>query len=419
MKALGVVAVAASVSLACINARPGRAHDAGGLLDSGQSSDPVIRVLISSNTPVRGVAAPDGFVLTDAGGSLVARGRAGEAWRIEHQGRRVRAVRPDGVPTVWMAGAIRARAAGEGYVSVGGKPYRGDILFSGGDSGVVTINVLPIDDYVRGVVPLEMGDLSPSEAAAAEAQAVAARSYAFIHLEPAHAYDVSGGVLDQLYGGVAAETPVSSRAVDDTRGQVLEYAGRIVNAPYHAVCGGSTAAASEIWRSSDEPYLQSVSDQIPGTNRYYCDLSPRFKWTRTLDGTTLDAALAKYLANYAAVPGRNPGRARAVTIGSHTPSGRVGTLTITTDRGNFVLRGNDIRYVLRSPGGEILNSTYFSVETTPGADGSVAQLTLHGMGYGHGVGMCQWGAIGRARAGQDYRTILRAYYPGTSIGRAE
>lgn len=84
-----------------------------------------------------------------------------------------------------------------------------------------------------------------------------------------------------------------------------------------------------------------------------------------------------------------------------------------------MLRGNDIRFVLRPPGGEILNSTYFSVETTLGADGSVARLTLHGMGYGHGVGMCQWGAIGRARAGQDYQAILRAYYPGTTIGPVE
>ena len=416
MKALGVAALA--LGAACMNVGSGR-REAGGVLGARQTNEKLIRVLISSNTSVRGIAAPEGFVLSDAAGSPVARGRGGEAWRVEHDGRRVRAVRPDGVPTVWIDGAIRARAIGDGLLSVGGKPYRGDILLSGGDSGVVTINVLQIDDYLRGVVPLEMGDLSPAEAAAAEAQAVAARSYAFIHLDPSRAYDLTGGTLDQLYGGAAAETAVASRAVDDTHGLVLEYAGRIVNAPYHAVCGGSTAAASEIWRSNDEPYLQSVSDQIPGTNRYYCDLSPRFKWTRTLEGATLDAALARYLSSYTAVPGRVPGRARAVTIGSHTPSGRVGTLTITTDRGNFVLRGNDIRYVLRAPGGEILNSTYFSVESMLGPDGSVAQLTLHGMGYGHGVGMCQWGAIGRARAGQDYRAILRAYYPGTSIGRAE
>lgn len=417
MRVVGVVAIALGV--AGINAGPSARRERGSVPGEGRSSDRLIRVLISSNSPIRGIASPEGFELSDAGGSLVARARGGEAWRIERDGRRVRAVRPDGVPTAWLGGALRAHSLGDGLLSVGGKPYRGDMLLSAGDSGIVTINVLAIDEYLRGVVPLEMGDLAPAEAAAAEAQAVAARSYALIHLDPARAYDVSAGTSDQLYGGAAAETAVSSRAVDATHGLVLLYSGRVVNAPYHAVCGGSTAAASEVWRSKDEPYLQSVSDRIPGTNRYYCDLSPRFKWTRTLDGATLDAALAKYLATYVAVPGRDPGRARAVTVGSHTPSGRVGTLTITTDRGNFLLRGNDIRFVLRSPGGEILNSTYFSVETMVGMDGSVTQLTLHGMGYGHGVGMCQWGAIGRARAGQDYQTILRAYYPGTSIGPAE
>lgn len=417
MRLAGVVAVA--LGAASINAGPSARRERGSELGGGRASEPLIRVLISSNTPVRGIAAPEGFVLSDAGGNLVARARAGEAWRVEHDGRRVRAVRPDGVPTVWMDESIRVHPVGDGLLSVGGKPYRGDMLLSGGDSGVVTINVLAMDEYLRGVVPLEMGDLAPAEAAAAEAQAVAARSYAFIHLDRSRPYDVTGGTSDQLYGGAAAETAVSSSAVDATRGLVLLYAGRVVNAPYHAVCGGSTAAASEVWRSNDEPYLQSVSDRIPGTNRYYCDLSPRFRWTRTLDGATLDAALARYLATYVAVPGRDPGRARAVTVGSHTPSGRVGTLTITTDRGNFVLRGNDMRFVLRPPGGEILNSTYFSVETTVGMNGTVAQLTLRGMGYGHGVGMCQWGAIGRARAGQDYQTILRVYYPGTSIGPAQ
>jgi stage II sporulation protein D len=106
-------------------------------------------------------------------------------------------------------------------------------------------------------------------------------------------------------------------------------------------------------------------------------------------------------------------------IDTRTPSGRVETLKIATDRGNYVLRGNDIRYVLRAPGGEILNSTYFSVEVAAARDGAISKLTLRGTGYGHGVGMCQWGAIGRARAGQDFRTILQAYYPGTTVGLVE
>jgi stage II sporulation protein D len=158
---------------------------------------------------------------------------------------------------------------------------------------------------------------------------------------------------------------------------------------------------------------------MPGSSRYYCDIAPRFRWTRTLDGPQLDAALAQYLASYVSVPGRTPGIARNVAVATRTASGRVGSVLITTDRGNFTVRGNDIRYVLRPPGGEILNSTYFSVLATPGLDGSIAKVTLTGTGYGHGVGMCQWGAIGRARAGQDYRTILRTYYPGTTVGPAE
>jgi stage II sporulation protein D len=254
-----------------------------------------------------------------------------------------------------------------------------------------------------------------------QAQTVAARSYAYIHLttEPSRIYDVTGGTLDQVYGGVQAETPVASEAVESTHALVVKYAGRVVNAPYSSTCGGITAGASEVWRSNDEPYLQSVSDQIPGSSRYYCDIAPRFHWTRTIEGADLNAALARYLANYTTVPGKRPGIAREVSINGHTTSGRVATIKIATDRGSFIVRGNDIRYVLRQVGGEILNSTYFSVESATGLDGMLSQLIIRGNGYGHGVGMCQWGAIGRARAGQDYLTILRTYYPGTTVGPAE
>ncbi len=383
-----------------------------------QRSETLIRVLLSGNTPTARLSSPSGFNLLADGGSLMARSAPGAGWRIEHDGTRVRAVRPDGVPTVWSERAIRAQAIGTALLSLNGSPYRGELTFAGSDTGLVEINSLSIEDYVRGVVPLEMGDRPPADSAAVQAQAVTARSYAYIHLASGRSFDVTGGVLDQIYGGVAAETAVGSQAVESTRWLVLTYAGRVVNAPYHSACGGSTAAASEVWRTGDEPYLRPVSDRIPGTDRFYCDGAPRFVWTHTFDAAALNAAVAAYLANYANVPGKRPGTVNAVTVASHTPSGRVGTLTVTTDRGNFTLRGNDIRFVLRKPGSEILESTYFSVATAPAPDGSLARLTLHGMGYGHGVGMCQWGAIGRARAGQDFRAILEAYYPGTTIGSA-
>jgi stage II sporulation protein D len=164
-------------------------------------------------------------------------------------------------------------------------------------------------------------------------------------------------------------------------------------------------------------YLQRVSDRVAGSDHYYCDIAPRYRWSRTLTGTQLNAALEQYLRQYTAVPvGRGgPGQARVIGVRDRTASGRVATLDVETDRGIFPLRGDDMRYVLRVPGGEILNSTYFSVEPEY-RNGLVSRVTFRGQGNGHGVGMCQWGAIGRARAGQSFRSILGTYYPGTTVG---
>jgi stage II sporulation protein D len=391
-----------------------------GIKDAG---DATIRVLLSASLAAMRIASPGGLVLRAADGSLLAKTAHDETWRVEWQrgGGRIRAVRPDGVGTVWVEPPLIAHSPDGALLSIAGKPYRGDLDFYGGDSGVVVVNVVKIDEYLKGVVPMEIGTRAEGDSAAVQAQAITARSYAYTRLtrDPSRTYDLAAGVLDQVYGGAAVETPVSSQAVESTRTLVLKYAGRVVNAPYSSTCGGETAAASEVWRSGDEPYLQRVSDRIPGTDRYYCDISPRFAWTRTIDGAALNAALAQYLAAYTSVPNRTPGSAHDVAVASRTPSGRVGRVTITTDRGNFSLRGNDIRYVLRPPGGEILNSTNFSMESTHTSGGSIGHLTIRGNGYGHGVGMCQWGAIGRARAGEDVGTILHTYYPGTTIGPAE
>ena len=375
--------------------------------------DAPIRVALSTSATGVAVGAESGWRIT-AGGGLVARGEPGESWRVERDGRRIRAVRPDGVPTVWEDGAIVVRADDDGIVRYGRKRYRGELVLQASSDGILVVNRLPIDDYLMGVIPLEIGTNRQSDFAAIQAQAVAARSYAATNVGRTATYDLTGGVLDQVYGGVDAETAAAREAVESTRGLVLTYGGRVVNAPYHSTCGGTTAGADELWRTQNEPYLRSVSDRIPGTDRFYCDIAPRFRWTRTYDRATLDAVLRRYLAHYAAVPGGNPGRVEAIEVESRTASGRVGTLHVATDRGNFVLRGNDIRFVLRSAGGEMLNSTYFSVETST-SRGVLRTVTLRGRGYGHGVGMCQWGAIGRSRAGQDYREILAAYYPGTTV----
>ena len=383
-----------------------------------------VRIALERGERRIAISGTGGWRLYDSGGeSTLLRAAGGEVWSVEARGGALHAVSDDGSVTSLRPSPFVVRPAAPGsFVSVNGKSYRGEVwLFADGE-GVTAVNRLALENYLRGVVPLEIGNRAQAERAAVEAQAVAARSYAYTHLSPSSTrlYDMVATVMDQVYGGVKAETALSDAAVASTVGLVLTYHGVVVNAPYHSTCGGTTARASEVWpRSGDEPYLVPVSDRIPGTDRYYCDISPRFRWTRTFTEAALRSALDRYLRNYVSVPRGGPGRPKSVKVDGHTPSGRVRNLVITTDRGRYTLRENDIRFVLRSGSGEILNSTYFSVEETHddgrGRRGRLGTLVVRGSGYGHGIGMCQWGAIGRARAGQDFREILRTYYPGTVV----
>jgi stage II sporulation protein D len=314
-------------------------------------------------------------------------------------------------------GQLVVRPENGSFVQWNGKRYRGELVITATDSGSLVVNRLPMDDYLRGVVPLEIGNRTSAEMAAVQAQAVAARTYAYKHLNDARPFDMYATVQDQVYGGVDAENPLSDTAIASTNDVVVLYNGQPITTPYHSTCGGSTAGVSEVWYDQpDQPYLRPVSDKIPGTNNYYCDPSPRFSWTQTYDATGLRAVMEKYLANYTNAPKANLGRITDVREEGKTPSGRVAALTVQTESGSYTLRGNDIRFVLRDPKGVILNSTLFSLSAAT-SGGEVSSLTLNGRGYGHGIGMCQWGAIGRARAGQNYRTILETYYPGTTIGR--
>jgi len=381
------------------------------------ASERTVRVLVASKLPSAHLTAAGGWrMFAPDGTTLVAVPNPGERWILEREGTLVSARREDSrsVPLRESPIVVRPLEPG-GTIGFNGRRWRGELLVSSSAEGLVVVNRVRMDDYLRGVVPLEIGTSSSRDAAAVEAQAVTARSYAVIRLgDSPRGYDLTATTQDQVYGGADAETQVGNAAVDATHGLVLLYGGAVVNAPYHANCGGSTAAPQDSWRAAAEPYLQRVSDQIPGTNRYYCDQAPRFRWTRTFDAEELRGAVARYVRT---LPGGGGGIGAVtnVAVTSVTPAGRVGSLTFDTDRGRWSLRGNEIRAALRSPAGELLYSTYFSVDVVPGR-GGVQQLLLKGGGNGHGVGMCQSGAIGRARAGQDFRAILRTYYPGTTVG---
>lgn len=398
--AVSVLGIASCVSLSSPRGSARNLPVATGTYKNGR--DQLVRIALATGGTSLIGGTGDWAVYQNAGDRLVARYHPADSLAV--------------VPSPGAALVVRPFGAGS-FVTWNGKPYRGELLVGRSDSGAVVINRLPMDSYLRGVVPLEIGNRTAAEMAAVQGQAVAARTYAYKHLNDARAFDMYATVQDQVYGGVGAEKALSDSAISSTADAVVLYDGKPINTPYHSTCGGSTAGVSEVWYDQpDEPYLKPVSDRIPGTSGYYCDPSPRFSWTQSYDAAGLREVMEKYLASYTKAPSSSIGRITEIREEGRTASGRVAALEVRTESGTYTLKGNDIRFVLRDPKGAILNSTLFSLDAST-SDGEVRSLTINGRGYGHGIGMCQWGAIGRARAGQNFRTILETYYPGTTIGR--
>ena len=414
---LGVVAVACSAATGA-NA-PGRTSVTAPVATSratrGASARTVRIALAENQSQVRVTSGGGWELFAEDGRTAVALTNPGERWLLEREGAGIRAMREDSRAVTARERIVIARpTTADGDIAFNGRRYRGELVITVTADGLTVVNRLNMDDYLQGVVPLEIGTSAVADAAAVEAQAVSARSYAFTHLgSGGRLFDMRATVADQVYGGAGAESSVGNQAVHATTGLVLLYGGQVVNAPYFSTCGGSTAEPQDVWRAGAEPYLKRVSDQIPGSTHFYCEGAPRYRWTRRFSREELRESIGRYVRT---LPGGGTvSTVRSVTVSDVTPAGRVSTLTVETDRRALVLRGNEVRNALRLPSGEILYSTYFSVDAVAGR-GEVEMLALHGGGNGHGVGMCQAGAIGRARAGQDFRTILRTYYPGTTVG---
>jgi stage II sporulation protein D len=219
-----------------------------------------------------------------------------------------------------------------------------------------------------------------------------------------------------VYNGVAAETPQAWAAVRRTAGQVLRYRGEIIDAFFHSTCGFSTVGVEEAFSTARaRPYLRPVSD-ASGRGQYYCDISPRFRWREEWDGQKLRAIFTRTLPAVIPIGGDGLQPINDVEVTRTTRSGRVAELRIVFERGDVRIPGGNVRSVLRPEADRTLGSTAFQLTVTKDG-GRVSRLVAAGAGSGHGVGMCQWGAVGRARAGQDYRRILSIYFPGTTIER--
>lgn len=429
----GAVVVAAGAVLACAPQRvsPPAPHDAGIVAETREmpgrlARDRVALVAIASRVAEAPVSATGRWRIDELGGRVsLVKGRGDEPWRIEQKNGLLRVAGDGGDATPWRMGPFVARPLDNTFLRYGNRRFRGELVFTATDSGVMVVNRLPVEDYLRGVVPLEMPARGAADRAALEAQAIAARSYTYMRVpggtveEPVAGFNLVATVQNQVYSGVDVEHPLVNEAIDATSGQVIRYNGLPVDAPYYSSCGGRTAVAGEAWRGvKEEPYLQPVDDIDPRTGRPYCDISPRNHWQADFDEAQLQDIVRRALQlNGARDP--KPVAVQEFSVPARGRSGRAASVVLRTERGDVTISARDIRAILRDARGAILNSTYFSVDRESRGRGRLTGLTLRGAGNGHGVGMCQWGAIGRSRAGADARAILRHYYPGTVVGFAD
>lgn len=312
-----------------------------------------------------------------------------------------------------------ASTMAERYVTVNGRPFRGAVEVFARAGGITVVNALPLEQYLQGVVNAEMGRRAASEQAALEAQATVARTYALRNRGryAVDGYDLLAGVGDQLYGGVAAETELGIAAVRATAGLALLYHGTPITAFFHSTCGGSTATPEESFQLvRGAPYLRAVSDARPGGG-HYCDISPRFQWTVEWEGSQLRDILRHTVPAVLGIDSSAVTGLRDVYVRRTGASGRATDVRIRIAEGEIPVPGYAVRAVFQTPEGRPLGGSAVRFAARQ-QDGALASLVAQGRGWGHGVGLCQWGAVGRARAGQDARTILNAYFPGTTLARA-
>lgn len=290
-----------------------------------------------------------------------------------------------------FSGPIRLIPAPEARLFVAIRPYRGILEIRRTPSGRLTIiNELDLEEYLYGVLKMEVDPLWPVEAL--KAQAVAARTLAVYNLGryQSEGYDVRATTDTQVYGGISAEDPRTTAAVDVTRGEILVYQGRPILAVYHSDSGGATESSEYVW-GGRYPYLKGVPDPLTSS-------AP---WSVKMDLGAFEARLRR--------AGKNVAGVVSISTGDFTPSGRVGSVRIVSRAGTVALRATELRGLL---GADVMKSTLFTVRLLPDEQPAVE---FAGRGSGHGVGMSQWGARGQALQGRSYADILRYYYTGVTI----
>ncbi|MEO0078316.1 MAG: SpoIID/LytB domain-containing protein [candidate division WOR-3 bacterium] len=341
---------------------------------------PLVRVRLSTGDPVR-ISGSAGLDVT-LNSSLHALG-PNETVII-----RAGFVALPGRPEQGLQDTFSCKPRTNGRIRIGDREYRGSALaFVASTGELVVVNVLPIEEYLYGVVPCEISAVDQTIAEAVKAQAVVARSFTLARIARRRyqGHDVWDTYLrDQEYQGAGKETELARQAVLATRGQVLVYHGNVAEALYHANCGGRTS-------NGFQPFLRSVLDAPGRGQKAYCADGPSHSWEVKLGRDSFEAAVSR-------AAGISRVRIRSITSDRDPESNRVRYLRFATDKGEVKLTGADFRTALG------LKSQNIELRLDRTA------VTISGRGHGHGFGMCQDGAVGMARAGATFRQILMHYY---------
>ena len=312
--------------------------------------------------------------------------------------------------------------ARRGQLRWNGRSWRGIFKIFLNPRGKLTLaDQLPLETYLLGVVPGEIGGLSEDLIEAGRAQAIAARSYTLFYRgrRASEGFDLYGTVEDQVYGPVESERPLATQCVEQTRGKVALYDGQPIRANYCSTCGGVSAEVWEAWPAAALPYLESRRDGRRGGE--YCESSPQYRWReRWSEEEFLDNIERFGPALKLRLPAGGLGDLVDVRAEARSRSGRVWRLLVRTTTGDMTIPAYAIRGALRRGGnpGAILRSTLFKIDVRRHpVTGRAMEVLASGAGSGHGVGLCQTGALGMARAGARAEEILQHYYPHIALER--
>lgn len=419
--------------------------------------EPLVRVLIDDSRADLMLQARGGWSLVDEAGTTLFRFPQDEALRARIVDGRMTIEARTSTLGEYPAAVTLVPDTDDSRVGVGKVPYgvgwwweskedrvyEGRLELSPTDTGQVrVIGVLPIERYLLGVVPSEIGGGAPLEAM--KAQAVAARSETVVALRTRKyegpGYDICSDVNCQAYSGATKRTPETDAAVMATRGLVITHGGKAVGAYYASNCGGHSEDSTSVWPGrhpgAQPEYWSGTYDGAArpagldltteaGAAAWiaarptdaWCNpdregipkwTQKNFRWERVVDADDVTTMLLERTKT-------DIGRVVAIEPGQRGVSGRLQDVTVRGTTGAVTLDPElEIRRMVMPP----LKSSCFVVEAVGGEAGQPESFVFRGAGYGHGVGMCQTGAMGMALAGRDFRDILTHYYRGVTVEAA-